>query len=148
MDAKRAIKLLKHESALTCIDDLSEALVLAIAALKAQGDAVRWELNTPRISYPLTFNNESTAMDAQHNYSGEITPLYAAPQPAEPQSYEIQCNPVAVSDCDEATSVVLRVGNQQFAIGDYLDTKEEAEAFAGFLRTALQSIVQPAECFE
>jgi len=64
-----------------------------------------------------------------------------AAQPVGDLRVEVQS--VAVSDAPDAHQVWLRRGVQQFPVGDYRDTREEAEWYAGQLRTALQPVGVP-----
>lgn len=49
----------------------------------------------------------------------------------------VTVEPVAVSDSPDAHQVWIRSGVQSFRVGEYLDSREEANWYAGMLRTAL-----------
>lgn len=49
----------------------------------------------------------------------------------------VRVSPVIVSGCPEAHQVWLDRGVQHFRVGEYLETKQEADAYADMLRRAL-----------
>ena len=49
----------------------------------------------------------------------------------------VRVSPVIVSDCPDAHQVWLDRGVQHFRVGEYLETKQEADAYADMLRRAL-----------
>lgn len=58
----------------------------------------------------------------------------------EPEFHFVNVKPVIVQDAPDAHQVWLDVGCQHFTVGEYLETKDEAEWFAGALRGVLKEI--------
>lgn len=56
---------------------------------------------------------------------------------AEPEFHFVNVKPVIVSDAPDAHQVWLDVGRQHFTVGEYLETKDEAEWLANQLRIAI-----------
>jgi len=98
-------------------------------------DALRYAVDNPDFD-SAEFDRRARAALAEH----DAQPAQAA-QPVGDLRVEVQS--VAVSDAPDAHQVWLRRGVQQFPVGDYRDTREEAEWYAGQLRTALQPVGVP-----
>lgn len=120
------------------------------AALSAAPGCAAPSPQQPAEPQPATINvNEidSKLIDAEPQQDGgawtrneERWAQDTTPQPAARRVTEgVFVEPVIVPGSPHAHIVRFRVGQQRFDIGDALDTQEEAAAFAGMFKQALES---------